>query len=237
LPSLDAVVAAHVQARGGAAKLHALQSMRATGLAFFPGGKEAPVVREIARPGRIRLEISYQGLEGVYAHDGTQGWQVAPLQGHFAPEPLPPEVAAPSVDQLDIEGPLLDWRQKGHAVTLVGRAKVGDRDAYELEEHLKGGAVRRDFLDAQSYLILRTDVERVIGGRKAMLETTFDDYRAVDGLMFPFRIETRRAGRPQSLRFEVQKVEVNPTIDAARFRMPAGAAPVAPAPTKPGERR
>ncbi len=219
-PTVDEIVAAHVAARGGADRLHALQSMRAKGLAMMAGGKVAPVVREIARPGRIRLEITYQGLSSVYAHDGKVGWQVAPLQGRFEPERLPEAVSAPSVDQLDIEGPLVDWKAKGHTVTLVGRTKVGDRDAYDLELRLATGAVRHDFVDAQTFLVLRTDVERVVGGRKVALETTFGDYRSVDGVVYPFLIETRRRGRPQSLKFVVKSVELNPAIDEARFQLP-----------------
>jgi hypothetical protein len=219
-PTVDEIVAANVAARGGADRLHALQSMRAKGLAMMAGGKVAPVVREIARPGRIRLEITYQGLSSVYAHDGKVGWQVAPLQGHFEPERLPEEVSAPSVDQLDIEGPLVDWKAKGHTVTLVGRTKVGDRDAYDLELRLASGAIRHDFIDAQTFLTLRTDVERVVGGRKVPLETTFGDYRSVDGIVYPFLIETRRRGRPQSLKFVVKTIELNPAIDEARFQLP-----------------
>ena len=220
LPSVDEIVAAHVAARGGADRLHALQSMRATGLAKAGPGRVAPVVREIARPGKIRLEITYQGLSSVYAHDGTAGWQVAPMQGKFDPEPLPAEIAAPSVDQLDIEGPLLDWRKKGHQVHLVGRATVGDRAAYDLETRLSSGIVRHDFVDAETWMILRTDTERVAGGRRVMLETTFDDYRAVGGIKFPHHVVTQARGRPQKLEFTVEKIELDPVIDPARFQLP-----------------
>jgi hypothetical protein len=217
---VDDVVAAHVAARGGAERIHALQSMRATGLAFGGGGRVAPVVREIERPGRIRLEITYQGVSAVYAHDGEVGWQVAPLEGRFDPEPLPAAVAAPAVDQLDIEGPLVDWRVKGHTVTLAGRADVGGRPAWELEVRLAGGALRRDFIDAESWMLVRTDTERVVGSRRVQLETTFSDFREVGGLVFPHVIETRAKGRPQSLRFEVETIELDPEIDDARFRLP-----------------
>lgn len=219
-PTVDEIVAAHVAARGGAERIHALRSMRATGLAYASGGRVAPVVREIERPGRIRLEITYQGLTGVYAHDGEAGWQVAPLEGRFDPEPLPAAVAAPSVDQLDIEGPLVDWREKGHEVTLAGRAEVGGRPAWELDLRLAGGAARRDFIDAESWMLVRTETERVVGSRRVEIEATFGDFREVGGLVFPHAIETRAKGRPQGLRFVVETIEIDPEIDDARFRLP-----------------
>jgi hypothetical protein len=197
--------------------------MRATGTADAGGGRIARVVREIARPGKIRLEFTYQGMTGVYAHDGASGWQIAPFQGRFEPEPLPPETATAAVDQIDIEGPLLGWRAKGHAVTLVGRTTVAGRETYELRTILAGGAVRRDFVDAASFLLVRTDTARAIRGRMVPLETTFGDYREVGGLRFPFLIESRAQGRPQSLRIEVEQIELDPPIDDARFRQPVAA--------------
>jgi hypothetical protein len=231
LPSLDEIIARHIAARGGAERLHALQTMRAIGVEIFPDGKEARVVREVARPGRVRIEVTYQGLSSVYAHDGTNGWEVVPQQGRFEPEALPAAVAKPSVDQLDIEGPLLDWRAKGHAVTLVGRATIGNRLAYELQEKLSSGAVRHDYIDTDTYLVLRTDTERVFAGRKAMLETTFGDYKKVGGLAFPHHVVVQRHGRAQGMELIVETIELDPVIDPARFRMPAQSAPVtAPAP-------
>jgi hypothetical protein len=129
-------------------------------------------------------------------------------------------VAAPSVDQLDIEGPLLDWRAKGHTVTLAGPAEVGGRKAYDLEVRLAGGALRHDFIDAETWMLVRTDVERVVGSRRVRLETTFSDFREVGGLVYPHVIETRAKGRPRSLRFEVETIELDPEIDDARFRFP-----------------
>lgn len=217
---VDEIVAKHLAARGGAEKIKALHSMRATGVAKASGGRVARVVREIERPGKIRIEFTFQGVSAIYAHDGEQGWQVTPLLGKFDPEPLPQEVAEASADQTDIEGPLLDWRAKGHTVTLLGREKVGDREAFKLEAKLRDGEVRVDYIDVETYLLLRTDVARTVGGRRVPLETTFADYRNVEGLEFPFRIEARAKNRPQGVKFLIESVELNPELDDAIFRMP-----------------
>jgi len=218
--TVDDIVARHVAARGGADKLHALQSMRATGTVDTGGGKVGRIVREIKRPGRIRLDFTYQGMTGVYAHDGEKGWQVAPLQGKFDPEPLPAETAAAAVDQLDIEGPLVDWRAKGHQVELAGQELIGGKQAYKLKVTLKGGAIRTDYLDPDTFLLLRSDVARPIRGHMVDLATTFADYKAVDGIQFPHSIVSQAKNRPQKVVITVEKIELNPEIDDARFRMP-----------------
>ncbi len=53
-----------------------------------------------------------------------------------------------------------------------------------------------------------------------MLESTFSDFREVGGIVFPHRIETHVKDRPQTLKIVVEKIELDPELDPARFRMP-----------------
>ena len=120
-PTVDEIVAQHVKARGGREALAAVRTLRMTGRAIAGPGREAIVRREIARPGRIRTEFVFQGTTGVYVWNGTSGWQVSPLDGTLDAQPMPAEAAALSAEQADFEGPLVDWKAKGHRVELVGR--------------------------------------------------------------------------------------------------------------------
>jgi hypothetical protein len=218
---VDEVVAANLAARGGKARLQALRSIRETGTATASGGRVARVVREIKRPGMFRLEFSYQGTTSVFAHDGVSGWQVAPLQGQFEPREMTPEAEATAgVDQRDIEGALVDWREKGHVVELVRREKLPGGEADKLKVTLKGGAIRYDYVDVASHQVVRSDVTRMVRGRPLQLENTFSDFRAVDGLVFPHLIETHVKDRPQVISIAVEKIELDPVLDDARFRFP-----------------
>jgi hypothetical protein len=191
-----------------------------TGRAIAGPGRDAIVRREIARPGRIRTEFVFQGTTGVYAWDGSAGWRVSPLDGGFEPEPLPAEDAAAAVEQTDIEGPLVDWKAKGHAVELVGKEALPGGPAYRLKVTLKSGPVRHVWVDAASGLVVRTLSTRPVRGHEVALETVFGDYRETGGVAFARSIETGVAGRPRRLRIAVETVEVNPVLDDSRFRMP-----------------
>jgi outer membrane lipoprotein-sorting protein len=218
---VDEVVAANLEARGGKARLQGLRSIRETGTVTASGGRVARVVREIKRPGLLRLEFSTEGTTSVFAHDGTTGWQVAPLQGQFEPQAMPPETEATAgVDQRDIEGPLLNWREKGHVVELVGRETLPGGEVFKLKVTLKGGAIRYDYVDVASHQVVRSDVTRTIRGHAVQLENAFSEFRPVGGLVFPHRVETHAKDRPEVLTIVVEKIELDPDLDDARFRMP-----------------
>lgn len=218
---VDEIVAAHLAARGGEERLQALRSIRQTGTVTASDGRTARIVREIQRPGLFRLEFTYQGTTSVFAHDGTTGWQVAPLQGQFEPRAMPPETdAAGGADQRDIEGPLVDWRQKGHVVELAGREALAGAEVDKLKVTLKGGVVRYDYVDAASHLVVRSDVSRIVRGHRTELQSTFSDFREVAGLVFPHRLEIRAKDRPQVMTIVVETIELDPQLDPASFQMP-----------------
>ena len=52
------------------------------------------------------------------------------------------------------------------------------------------------------------------------MEETYSDFRETDGLVFPYLIETHVTDRPEVITIVVDKFELNPDLDDARFRLP-----------------
>lgn len=218
-PTVDEIVARHVAARGGRAALRALRTVRMSGYTSAGPGRMI-VRREIARPGRIRTEIEFQGTTGVYAWDGKTGWRVSPLDGSLEAQPLPPEEALGLAEQADLEGPLVDWKAKGHKVELVGTDTLDGGPAHQLKVTLKSGGVRRVWVDAATGQVVRMESTRRFRGRDVTLETVYGNYQVTNGLAFPRLIEASAHGRPQRRRIVVESVETNPALAATRFKMP-----------------
>ena len=91
---------------------------------------------------------------------------------------MPPEAdAAGGADQRDIEGPLVDWKKKGHVVELVGRESIAGAEVDKLKVVLRGGEVRYDYVDVASHMVVRSDVPRRVRGHRVEMHTTFSDFR------------------------------------------------------------
>ena len=218
---VDEIVNSNIAARGGEEAIRALQSFRATGTATATGGRVARVTYEIKRPGLFRLEFSSQGMRSVFAHDGNISWEVDPLEGQFEPHETSSETASGAgTDERDIEGPLVGWREKGHAVELVGRESLDGGEAFKLEVKLANGSVRHDYIDVESRQLVRSDIPRRMRGRDVVLVDLFSDFREEDGIVFPHLIETHVMDRPEIIKIVVDEVELNPDLDDERFRFP-----------------
>lgn len=223
--SLDEVLAKYAEARGGLGKVKALKSLRMTGTMTVGPGLEAPITMEMKRPKNMRLEFTLQGMTGVQAFDGQTAWAIMPFMGKKDAEALPEDQAKMAEEQADFDGVLIDYKEKGHTVELVGKEPVEGTDAYKLKVTLKGGDVRYVYLDAEYFLEIRTEGTRTVRGSQVDFEASIGDYKEVDGLMFAHSIESGAKGSPQKQKMTVTTIELNPDLDDARFKMPAKQTP------------
>jgi len=218
--TVDEVIAKNIEARGGLEKLKSVQSIRMTGKMMMGPGMEAPMSLEIKRPRSLRMEFTFQGMTGVQAYDGKNGWSISPFQGKKDPEPMSPDDVKDAEEEADIDGPLIDYKAKGHTVELVGKEKVEGSDAFKLKVTLKNGTVRHQYIDAESFLEIKTEAKRTIRGSEMEFESTIGDYKDVEGLLIAHSIQSGAKGRPEKQNIVVEKIELNPVLDDARFRMP-----------------
>jgi outer membrane lipoprotein-sorting protein len=225
--TVDEIVAKHIAAQGGMARLKAIQSMRMTG-DVDAGATQAAFSQVYKRPMKMRLDITVQGLTMTQAYDGQNGWQVVPFSNNKDPDPLTADDLKHVQEQADFDGPMVDYKQKGNTIELMGKEKIAGADAYHLKVTLKGGDVREFYLDAVTFLVSKAVVKSMVRGTLVEVESTIGDYRDVGGLKFPFFIEQHPVGgQGAAQKITFKKIEPNAPVDDSIFKMPA----VAPAPT------
>jgi len=220
--TVDDVVRGYLEARGGLARLRAVQSLRLTGTMQIDD-VQAPFVVELARPNRMRTEFVVQGQTGVRAFDGEHAWARLPLPGE-PPRPMSPEEAADARAQADVDmSPLVDAAAKGFTIELAGRDRLPGGEAWELIARAHAGSPRSLYLDVRSHLVVETIDTRSVDGQPVEFVTEVSDYRSEGGLVFPHRIDLGPKGSPDRQRLSIERVEINPPLDEARFAMPGGA--------------
>jgi hypothetical protein len=213
--SVDDVVARAINARGGIERIKHEQTQRLTGRISLPAGS-GPLVVEMKRPGMMREEVTLNGKSQIRTTDGQAGWGVGALREASTPQPVDAQELHNLAASADLEGPLVDYKDKGNRIELAGKEKVGKRMAYKLVISMKNGENRIDFIDAKTYLELKWQ------GRVSdnVFESYFRDYRRVKGLMYAFQIDSGLLGQPANQKIVLEKVDVNPPLDDARFQKP-----------------
>ena len=221
--TVDEILVKHYQAMGGLEKIKALNSTRITGTVGVGPGVDAPFTLEKKRPGKSRMEFTFQGMTGVQAFDGEKSWSVMPFMGKKDPEVGSDEDNKNAQDDADFDGSLVNYKAKGHTVELVGKESVEGADTFKLKVTKKNGNVEYHYLDAETYLLVKTEGKAKRRGTELEVETTFSDYKDVDGYMEPFSIEQGAKGMPQKQKMTFTKIEMNVPINDTRFAVPAGA--------------
>lgn len=220
--STDQIIAKNVEAMGGMAKMKAIKSVRITGKAGG-GPMEVPFVMEQKRPGSYYQDVTVQNMHLIEAFDGKTGWTINPFAGYGGkkdPELMDADALKSAQDNADIDGPLVDYKEKGNKVEYLGKEDLEGSPVHKLQVTLKTGNVKTIFVDADSFLVLKQTSKRVIRGTEVETETTIGDYKEEGGVMMPHSMEMGAKGRPEKQKLTIEKVEINPALDDAKFKMP-----------------
>ncbi len=219
----DDVIAKFVRTVGGADKISAVSTLKRTGKYIGGGGFEAVYVQENKRPNMVRTEFQIQGMTGVSAYDGKNGWKIEPWGGKKDPEEMGEDELKSIIEDSDFDGPLVNYASKGNTVEYVGMEPVEGTDAIKLKVSVPNGDVYYYYMDTDYYVPIKVETKRLVRGAERESETILGDYKEVNGWYIPFSIEFGSKGSQFKQKINYETIEANIPIDDSRFRKPAAA--------------
>jgi Outer membrane lipoprotein-sorting protein len=217
--TVDEIIAKNIEARGGMEKLRAIKTLRVTAR-YSQGDFRAKYTQENKREDKVREELIIQGMAQVQAYDGHSAWQINPFGGRKDPELMSKDDTRALILDADLDGPLVDYKQKGHTAELIGHDSVEGTDCYKIKLTMKNGDVRYYYLDADSYLEIKFETQSKVRGAVQYSDTVMGDYEKVDGVYFPFSVETAETGSENWARVTVERIEVNVPLEDTQFSVP-----------------
>ena len=213
-PTVDALIAKNIEARGGAAALAAIHAIRFEGRMLVNQGQlELSYAQTKEREGKVRSDATLQGMTIVQAYDGSSGWKVSPFQGRKDPEKMSGDESKSLVEDAEIGGPLVDWKAQGKKVTYQGTEDVEGTAAHKLKVVRANGDITYVYLDPDHFLEIRELSQRAEQGAKVETETDLGDYEKVNGVYFPFSLEAGSKGSSDKQKIIIEKATANPPLD------------------------
>lgn len=222
--TVEEIVANNLEAKGGEDAWKALETGKMTGTMRMGGGAagamEMPFTVEFKKPHRIRLEFVMQGMTAVQAFDGEVGWAILPFLGKTEAEEMAEDQVKQLKNQADFEGTLVDYKEKGHTVELVGQEEVDGTPAYKLKVTRDDGDVDFLYLDEEYFVEFKMEATREVQGNEVTVSTVLGDYKEVDGLLFAHSMEMAFGGGEAQQVITIEKIELGIDIPEERFAMP-----------------
>lgn len=225
--TLEELLQKNYAARGGLEALRAVKTLRMKthnegGWGYFE------TITTTARGLKSRSDTTSQGLTESSAVDGFTGWKTNAFGGRKDAIAMSPDELRIALDDADLDGPLVDWKQKGNGVELAGLEDVDGSSAWKVKCTRRSGTVEFWFLDADSFIEIKVLTQRRVRGALQEFETEFGNYAKVDGVYFPFSYESRARRSQYTSRTSVDQVETNVKVDDSFFAKPGAPTPVAP---------
>jgi tetratricopeptide (TPR) repeat protein len=212
LPNVDEVLAKYLTAVGGAEKVQSLKSRVTRGDARVPGQfQAAPFELYEKAPNKVALIVKAPSGTFSQVFDGGDGWRKTPGAAKVKLKGV--ELAEIKRDS-DFYAP---QRLKSDYATvkLLGRVKIGYREAYLVEASPETGPADKFYFETSSGLLIRFDGVRTSWRGRSNFEVYYDEWKEVEGVMVPFRVT--HSSPNFSISFAVNEVKYNLMIDDSIF--------------------
>jgi len=210
--SADDIIKKHIDAKGGADNWKKVKSMKMVG-SMNAGGQEMQMVFTRVQDKAFRMDMTIAGMENYNIVTDKEGWAYFPVGGQTKPEAMTADDVKQSADELDIQGPLVNYKEKGNTVTLIGKDDIEGTECYKLKVIYKSGKEVTMCIDASNYYLIRQIEKMKANGKEIEQTVNLSNYKKLpEGIMFPM---TMNFGQGE---VTFKSVEVNPNIDESIFK-------------------
>lgn len=211
----DEVIAKHIEAIGGKDNWKKINSMKMEANVNAQG-MDVPVLIYQVHNKATKQEYTVMNMTGYSIITTEAGWNFNPFAGQTAPEPMTADELKAGQDNLDIQGEMLDYKEKGHSVELVGKEDVDGTECYKIKLTRKSGRESIYLIDPKSYYVVRAVSKMKVNGQDIEQTINMSNYQKLpEGIVIPYTMENGAAPAP----INILKVEVNPKLEDSIFQV------------------
>ncbi len=221
--TVDAIIARHIEARGGDAAMRAIRSLVFDDGAYGENGQieDTHAVMMLMRP--------YYKLVGHPQRrpDIMEGYNGEAWEYYANPGVVLRTVGAASEASrhyAGVDSPFLDYAERGSRAELIGTAMIGQRQTYDVRLTMMDGYATDHFIDTRTFMDIasRHTAEVHAFGPAVTSETRYEDFWRVAGVLFPFRSREVEIATGRELNsMQWGRIDANVNIPLAWFWPPA----------------
>ena len=93
----------------------------------------------------MRVDFDAMGTSNYRVANTTKGSVFTPVMGMASPEDMPEDQFKSAINQMDLQGAFVNYKEKGTTIVLVGKETVEGTEAYNLKVTFKNGIILNTF--------------------------------------------------------------------------------------------
>ncbi len=216
LPSGEQVLDTYVEKAGGKAAFEKLKNRVTKGkIKFEAMGVEGPFIIWQAEPNLMVIQVEAEGIGKMQeGSDGQIAWAMDAMQGARVKEG---NERAEALRQAIFNGEL-HWRKVYKKAETQAIENVNDKPAYKVLLTPAEGNPATAYYDKETGLITKISITAETAMGAIPVETYVSDYRPVDGVLVPHKLEQKVM--QQNTAFMIESIEHNVEIPKTRFELP-----------------
>jgi hypothetical protein len=216
--SVDEILENYFEAIGSPEAWKGKTTMKITGTSENMG-MSFPVTVYAMPPNLQKVEVNIQGQQYVEAFDGEVAWTINPFMGSTEPTQKTEDETKEAAKQ-KFEDEFIDWKEKGHSLSLEGTEEVDGVETIKLKMVKNTGDEVIYFFDPENYvpIMMRSYISSGPMKGKAV-DSYMSDYQEVDDVVTPFSLMQKVDGQT-FMNMKMEKVEFNVPMEKSMFEMP-----------------
>ncbi|HEX2607260.1 MAG TPA: hypothetical protein VHK91_07770 [Flavisolibacter sp.] len=208
----DEIIEKHLAAIGGKENWKKINTLKQSAILDL-NGSQIDVTLITSNGKGYKQTISFAGMTGYSIYTDTAGWNFYPWQGHQKAEAITTEDVKEGLDNLDAQGPLLDYKAKGHTVEYIGMDDFEGTDCYKVKLIEKSGKVITYYIDPSNYFIIHSVTVTKANGQEVESKTDYSNYKKLpEGIW----VALNNSNGGQTIK--IKKVEVNVPLEENTFK-------------------
>jgi predicted Zn-dependent peptidase len=163
-------------------------------------------------PNKLLQVVSFGGMEQVILFDGEKGIQKSPMGSE--------ELKDDHLEQLKFFADIysaVNYKEYGYTYKVAGTEKVNQKDVYKIEIISPSGSKGHEYYEVESGYRVKEERNIETPQGNFMQVTTYNDYREVEGVKYPYKVIQNIAG--MAVEFTVTSIEINTGLDDSLFKL------------------
>jgi hypothetical protein len=214
--TVDEVIEKYSAAMGGLAAFNKVSTAKMTGT-LTTSGLTMPMTTQVVQNKAMRTDINANGKAIINVYNNGKGWKINPLANILTKTTVVGTELAGLKTQTSLINNLMDYKNRGHQVELLGQENVEGINCFKVKLiNKEDNKPTLFFINTADYLLVKSIARKETQGEEYDVETFYADMKAVDGLRFCMYLIQKIQGQVyMSVKWD--KIELNVAVDEKIF--------------------